>query len=55
MNYQQKKNKIAHDATLFSLNDDLCLLANILIISREILKSNKFPLEEYKKWLKKNK
>ena len=52
--YQEKKNNLIKEISKYIIEDNLISLANVVLISSEILKTNNFPIGKYKKWIKTN-
>jgi hypothetical protein len=48
--YQKFKKLLASKALDFNNLDDLCLLADVYLLSHHILRNNKFPIKKYKLW-----
>ena len=54
-NYQRQKDKLRNLVNSFDLFDDMFKLAEALKLNGDLIKQEGFPLQEYKKWQKKNK
>ncbi len=54
-NYQRHKDNIRNLINDFDLFDDMSKLAEALEQSKDIMKLEGIPLEEFKQWLKKKK
>lgn len=53
--YTEKKKKLINNISVFISNENLFELADASIIINTILRENRFPIREYKEWLKQKK
>jgi hypothetical protein len=52
--YENNKKKLILEITKFYNTDDLTHLGNAYILTKKLLKANRFPIQKYKKYVSTN-